>query len=75
MYLKEGEEKEESESDIKKTGWAKKVFASWMSCKFAYEYLCKEKLYLKVDMKKEDYGFQGLVNLVDSQTTGAVLLE
>lgn len=38
-------------------------------------YSCKEKLYLKVDMKKEDDGFQGLVNLVDSQTTGAVLLE
>lgn len=34
--------------------------------------LCKEKLYhLKVDVKKEDYGFQGPVNLVDSQTTVA----
>lgn len=38
--------------------------------------LCKEKLCnLKVDVKKEDYGFQGPVNLVDSQTTVAALLE
>lgn len=38
--------------------------------------LCKEKLYhLKVDVKKENYGFQGPVNLVGSQTTVAVLLE
>lgn len=38
--------------------------------------LCKEKLYyLKVDVKKEDYGFQGHVNLVDSQTTVVALLE
>lgn len=38
--------------------------------------LCQKKLcHLKVDVKKEDYGFQGPVNLVDSQTTVAALLE
>lgn len=38
--------------------------------------LCKDKLYhLKVDVKKEDYGFLGPVNLVDSQTTVAAQLE